>query len=272
MSVNPIPVPNAGVAPALLSDADIDASPVPKPRFTPNPYGTPDRIVSERARTDAHRQIGDYRAAAQQFWNTAIGDDLHAVTDPSQSDAGRLLHAGLAGATILTLPGAPGSFGLKLVAKEMIKGGVEQLTFHATGEAAAKGGKLVIEAGAALKPDEAKLAAEFAGRGHHVIAKTPSRVGKSADFIINGRSTELKTISHVKADSVGEAITQKILGATKQAKHIVIDARNQRGLTEAAARAAVRNAVRESDRSSLGRVHLLGRSGNRSFEFTVIRK
>ena len=130
----------------------------------------------------------------------------------------------------------------------------------------------MIQAGAALAPDEARFAAEFTVRGHYAAAKTMSGLGKSADFIISRGSTKLKTICHVKTDSVAKAVTKTIKGATKQAKHVIVDARGQIGLSESAARAAVERAVRDLPKSRVSRVNLLGRDGNRSFEFTVLKK
>jgi hypothetical protein len=52
----------------------------------------------------------------------------------------------------------------------------------------------------------------------------------------------------------------------------VIDARNQRGLTESKARLAVENAFLETPKSALSSVQFLGRDGKNSFEFTVTRK
>ena len=198
MSVNPMPGPSAGPVP-LPSPEPVDGTaPKPQPKFTPNPYQIPDRVVSDSARSEAERQSAELSARAQQLWNDVLGDDLHVATDPKQQLDARMLHAGLAAATILTLPGAPEALGLKLAAKETLKGGIEHLTFHAVGKSVA-GGELLLQGGVKLTPDEAKIAAEFARRGHQVISKAPSALGKSADFVIDGRLTELKTISHVKA-------------------------------------------------------------------------
>jgi uncharacterized protein YgbK (DUF1537 family) len=87
-----------------------------------------------------------------------------------------------------------------------------------------------------------------------------------------GSQPSLKTISNVKADSAATAVTKTIKEATKQAKNVVIDARNQRGLTESRALQAVDRAFRELPKSALSNVQFLGRDGKSSFEFTVTRK
>jgi hypothetical protein len=117
-----------------------------------------------------------------------------------------------------------------------------------------------------------KVGAELAGRGHEVIARPASGVGKTADFLVDGKPTELKTISNAKTDSAATAVTKTIKEATKQGKNVIIDARNQRGLTEADARRAVENAFRETPKSALSNVQFLGRNGKNSFELTVTRK
>jgi hypothetical protein len=52
-------------------------------------------------------------------------------------------------------------------------------------------------------------------------------------------------VSSAKAQSVGTTVAKTIKEATKQGKNVIIDARNQRGLTEANARRPMENAVRE---------------------------
>jgi len=130
-------------------------------------------------------------------------------------------------------------------------------------------GKLVLQGGVKLSSDELKVGAELAGRGHEVVARSASGVGKSADFLIDGKPTELKTISNAKTDSAATALTRTIKEATKQGKNVIIDARNQRGLTESKARASMQNAVDELPRSRIDEVRLLGLDGSKAFEIMV---
>jgi hypothetical protein len=216
----------------------------------------PDQVVQNRAASAADRLPADMYAAFQNLYNASIGDDLHVASDPSESVDNRLLHAGIAGVTVLSLAGGPESLGLKLAAKETLKGGLEQVTYHAIASVGENTGKLILQGGVKLSQDELKVGAELAGRGHEVIARPASRVGQSADFLVDGKPTELKTISNVKSNSVGEAVTKTIEKATKQGKNVIIDARNQHGLNEANARRAVQNAVRELPKSRIKEVHL----------------
>lgn len=266
MQVQPVPAPATGPTPKAVSDAG--AASLPQPGLTPNPYGIPDQVVQNRAGSAADRFSADMHAALQNLYNTAIGDDLHIANDPSQSGGNRLLHAGIAGATLLSLVGGPESLGLKLATKETLKGGIEQITYHAIAGVAERTGKLVLQSGVRLSSDELKVAAELTGRGHEVIARPASGVGKTADFLIDGKPTELKTISKVNR-SVGTAVTETIEEATKQSKNVIIDARNQRGLTEADALASMRRAIDGLPKSRINEVRLLGRNGNQPFELLV---
>jgi hypothetical protein len=246
---------------------------VAAPALTPNPYGIPDQVVQNRAASAGDCVTTDMYAAVQKLYNASIGDDIHIAGDSIQSADNRLLHAGITGATVLSLVGGPESLGLKLAAKETLKGGLAQVTYHAIDAASGKtGGKLALQGGVKLSSDELKVGAELAGRGHDVIARPASGVGRTADFLVDGKPTELKTISNVKADSATTAVTKTIKTATKQAKNVIIDARNQRGLTEADGLRAVDRAFRETPKSALSSVQFLGRDGTDSFEFTVTRK
>jgi len=207
----------------------------------------------------------------RNFYNAAIGDDLNGAADSKQSPPARLLHAGLAAAAVLTLPEAPELFGLKLAAKQTIKGGIERMTFHAAGEAAASGGKLVIDAGARLNPAESKVASELAARGHEVVATAPSRIGRSADFIIDGKPTELKTMSNVSPDTVKTGLADRIDAAKKQAPNIIIDARAQRGLTRETVQETLRTSFLNAAKTSLKSVVVIGRDAKGAFEIKVTR-
>jgi len=183
MSVSSVPAPTSGPSPFVMPETAGSAP--PHPSLTPNPYGIPDSIVLDSARS-AHD--GPYDALGD-FFKASIGDDLTAASDGKQTPQSRLLHAGLAAATVLTLPAAPELFGLKLAAKQTIKGGIEQLAFHAVGDAAAKGGKLILHDGAQLNPAESKIASMFVARGHEVIAQSTSRIEGQGPLISSSTAT-----------------------------------------------------------------------------------
>jgi hypothetical protein len=124
----------------------------------------PDQVVQNRAASAADRLSADMYAAVQNLYNASIGDDLHVAGDPSESVDNRLLHAGIAGVTVLSLAGCPESLGLKLAAKETLKGGVEQVTYHAIASVGENTGKLILQGGVKLGSDKLKVGAELAGR------------------------------------------------------------------------------------------------------------
>ena len=266
MSVSSVPAPTSGPSPFVMPESAGSAP--PHPSLTPNPYGIPDHVVLDGVQRAADQGSNDLR----NFYNAAIGDDLNGVADPKQSPPSRLLHAGLAAATVLTLPEAPELFGLKLAAKQTIKGGIERMTFHAAGEVAANGGKLVIDAGARLNPAESKVASELAARGHEVVAKAPSLIGRSADFIIDGKSTELKTMSNVRPDAANNCFADLVDEAKKQAPNIIIDARAQRGLTRENVQLRLDRLLSDSSKTSLKSVIVMGRDAKGAFEVKVSRR
>jgi len=265
VSVSPVPTPTSGPSPfvaPLIGNGE-----PPRSSLTPNPFGIPDSIVLDGAQRAADRAPADLLNA----YNSVIGDDLNAVGDSKQSAQSRLLHGGLALGTVLTLPGAPELFGLTFAAKQTVKGGIEQLTFHAIDDAASNGAKLILQDGARLNPAESKIASELVARGHDVVAQAPSKIGRSADFVIDGKPTELKTMANVRPDAAGHGLTDLIIKAGKQAHNVIIDARNQRGLTQVKIRSAVENAFGKTSKSDLKSVHVLGRNGSESFEIRMSR-
>lgn len=122
--------------------------------------------------------------------------------------------------------------------------------------------------------DELKVASELAGRGHEITAlpRSKNQHVSTPDFLVDGKPTELKTISNAKVDSVENSVTNTMKRATGQAKNVIIDARKQPGLTEAKARNAVQRAFDDLPKSALSTVQFLGRDGENTFEFTMTRK
>jgi hypothetical protein len=138
MQVQPAPAPAAGPTPQAVPDTG--AASLAQPALTPNPYGIPDQVVQNRAASAADRLPADMYAAIQNLYNASIGDDVHVAGDASQSVDNRLLHAGIAGVTVLSLAGGPESLGLKLAAKETLKG----VTYHAIASVGENTGKLIL--------------------------------------------------------------------------------------------------------------------------------
>jgi hypothetical protein len=70
-------------------------------------YASRNEHTSAVAAGAADRLPADMYAAVQNLYNASIGDDLRVASDPSQSVDNRLLHAGIAGVTVLSLAGGP---------------------------------------------------------------------------------------------------------------------------------------------------------------------
>jgi len=130
----------------------------------------------------------------------------------------------------------------------------------------------VIDAGARLNPAESKVASELAARGHEVVAKAPSLIGRSADFIIDGKSTELKTMSNVRPDAANNCFADLVDEAKKQAPNIIIDARAQRGLTRENVQLRLDRLLSDSSKTSLKSVIVMGRDAKGAFEVKVSRR
>jgi hypothetical protein len=94
----------------------------------------------------------------------------------------------------------------------------------------AAAGKLIIDAGRTLSPDELAIATKLVSEGRvaRVVAESAKR---TADFPVDGVSTELKTVSKITSKDISGALARRILEDAGQGEHIIIDARRQSGLT-----------------------------------------
>jgi hypothetical protein len=71
--------------------------------------------------------------------------------------------------------------------------------------------------------------------GGRTVEVIPTSTGRTADFLINGQPYELKTMTDVTnqtSDGLSKAISSTAMDARGQSGNIVIDARNQPGMTE----------------------------------------
>lgn len=102
-------------------------------------------------------------------------------------------------------------------------------------------GRLIFEAGRAASPEELEVATLLVreGRTVRVLAEGAER---TADFLVDGLPTELKTVSKLTAKDLSGALCRRILDGAGQAPNIIIDGRRQAGLTVDLAREAIRRA------------------------------
>jgi Contact-dependent growth inhibition CdiA C-terminal domain len=105
-------------------------------------------------------------------------------------------------------------------------------------------GKLVIEAGRTLTFEESIIANKLAREGKIVeVPIEASNKGiqnvRTPDFIVDGVKTELKTISNLKGKDMSASLSRRILDGAGQGSNIIIDARNQIGMTEEIAKSSI---------------------------------
>lgn len=96
-------------------------------------------------------------------------------------------------------------------------------------------------------------------------------VGNSTTTTPARRVDRASAVSGKPVGAAGSVSDLAIKEATKQGKNVVIDARNQAGLTESKARQATVNAVRELSKSRVSEVHFFGQDANKSFEIVVTK-
>ncbi|MDR6570882.1 gas vesicle protein [Chitinophaga ginsengisegetis] len=96
--------------------------------------------------------------------------------------------------------------------------------------------QLIAEAGSKLDGAEQYWVGRLLDEGKNVgiLAESTVKNQRTADFIVNGVKTELKTISNITADNaddLSDAIRNVIKGSSGQAKTVIADVRNQAGAT-----------------------------------------
>ena len=103
-------------------------------------------------------------------------------------------------------------------------------------------GRLIMGPGRSLSGPELTVANQLVveGRVRVVEAMAESTV-RTADFLVDGVKTELKTLSNITSTDPSGAIARRILDGAGQALNIIVDMRGQAGVTiEIAERAAAR--------------------------------
>ena len=102
------------------------------------------------------------------------------------------------------------------------------------------------------------------GRNVEVI---PTGAGRTPDFRIDGTRYELKTVSGVKnadSDGISSAISSRVMDGRGQSSDIIVDARQQQGMTRAIGeRAASRayGADEATGRSSINSITIFTPAG-----------
>jgi hypothetical protein len=130
----------------------------------------------------------------------------------------------------------------------------------------APAGRLIIDAGRSLSTNEMAIAGKLVSEGHTVRVLSES-AKRTADFLVDGVPTELKTISNLTSKDPSGALARRILEGAGQAGHIIVDVRNQTGMTRELAEQAARRAYGADKFRRIKRILLIGSD----FELVVPR-
>jgi Contact-dependent growth inhibition CdiA C-terminal domain len=134
-------------------------------------------------------------------------------------------------------------------------------------------GKLIIEAGRTVTFEESIVANKLVREGKVVeVPIEASNKGiqnvRTPDFIVDGVKTELKTISNLKGKDMSASLSRRILDGAGQGSNIIIDARNQIGMTEEIAKSGIKRAYGRLDQLGSKRLSEVRVIGN-GFDITI---
>jgi len=169
--------------------------------------------------------------------NALVCPDLRAAGDPKRPWWNRLIHAALLG----TVVGGPDAAALKALGLHVAETAATHTVFTVTADGAASSasavGRVIVPAGArAMSDPERSAAAYLAKQGHEVVRIPESTTEKTADFLVDGNPTELKTISNITGRDLGKSVIRRIREGFAQAPSVLIDARGQAGMNKLSAK------------------------------------
>jgi hypothetical protein len=127
-------------------------------------------------------------------------------------------------------------------------------------------GRLIVPAGRTLSAEETAIANQLVAEGHTVEALAESSV-RTADFLVDGVRTELKSISNITSGDPSGALGRRILDGAGQAPNIIADVRQQAGITLELAQRAARRAYGADRAARIQSIRLIGQG----FDVTVPR-
>ena len=114
-----------------------------------------------------------------------------------------------------------------------------------------------------LSKSEQKIAEDLKDLGHDVEI-VPRGTGRTPDFKINGVEHELKTVSGVQRtdpDGLSSAISNRIMNGRGQASNIIVDAREQAGMTKDIAERSLSRAFGADTKNGIDTITILTRDG-----------
>jgi hypothetical protein len=102
-------------------------------------------------------------------------------------------------------------------------------------------GRLIIDHGRTLSPEEQAFAEFLVQEGHVVIALAEGHT-RTSDYLVDGVATELKSVSQITTKDVSGALGRTLLHGAGQAAHVIADTRQQAEVTLEVAERAIRRA------------------------------
>lgn len=131
---------------------------------------------------------------------------------------------------------------------------------------ATRAGRLLIDSSRQLSREELEMARLLVSEGRTVRALSES-TARTADFLVDGVATELKTLSNLTSRDLSGAMARRILEGAGQGAHIIVDVRRQSGMTLELARRAVSRAYGADTARRILLVRVIGDG----FDFLVER-
>jgi Contact-dependent growth inhibition CdiA C-terminal domain len=130
----------------------------------------------------------------------------------------------------------------------------------------APNGRLILDPGRQLSRNELEVAVKlvFEKRTVRVLTESTSR---TADFLVDGVLTELKTLSHLTSRDLSGAMARRILEGAGQGSYILVDVRSQAGMTLELAKRAVSRAYGADKSRRIQQIRVIGDG----FDFAVPR-
>lgn len=130
-------------------------------------------------------------------------------------------------------------------------------------------GRFSVDAGRTLTTEEWVVARQLVREGRTVraIAESTAEGVRSADFLVNGVRTELKTVSNITSPDLSGALSRTIRSGAGQGTQIIINGRNQTGLTREVAERAIRRFYGAETMGRVTQVRIIGSD----FDITIGR-
>jgi len=186
------------------------------------------RTNGGRIATDAGG-IATLASPATQAARAIVCPDLTAAGDAHRPWWKRLAHAVFLCAGIA---GGPDAAALKALGLHAVESTATHAVYSAAEDAATgatrTAGRLIVPHGAGKMTEAERSVASYLVRAGHEVVRIPEATKdgvRSADFLVDGKLTELKTLSNIASPNFTGAVIRRIREAAAQAPNVLIDAR-----------------------------------------------